>query len=360
VLVLALIFFFIYVFYHFFFFAKLIFHNPSVHIPNDEKPISIIICAHNEAENLRQNLPYFLHQSYGNYEVVVVNDASNDDTAMVLQEFEKEYENLSVLHIAEKNEHWKGKKYALQQGILFSKNEHIALSDADCKPIKPNWLQQINAHLHQHNIVLGISPYYYENNFLARFINYETLHTAILYSSFALRNKAYMSVGRNAAYHKSVLSKADFAAIASIPSGDDDLLFQQVCENETIGVMLQPESFTFSAPKSNWQAYYNQKSRHFSTGKLYQNKHKFWIALYAFAQSFLYLSLIILLFYKLKIALLLLLSSIYLHTRMFKFIALRWQWRISLFDIIKFEMLYIVFYIIFSPIIFLKNKMQWK
>lgn len=359
-ILLAAILFCIYIFFHLYYFSKIIFSTTDISFPETENPISIIICAHNEAENLKENLPYFLNQYYSKYELVVVNDASNDDTASVLSEFEKLYDCLKIVTINEKNEKIKGKKFALQQGIAAAKNPYIALSDADCKPIHQHWLKHINAHLQHNNIVIGISPYINKNTNLSRFINYETLHTAILYISFALQNKAYMSVGRNVAYKSEILKKADWASLAQIPSGDDDLLFQQLSEGEKIDVMMHPESFVFSKPACDWKAYLNQKARHLSAGKYYKNKYKFILGLYATVQSLLYITLIILLFYSLKPALILLLASIYIHVRVYKFIALRWQWHVSIFEIIYFEIAFIAFYIIFSPVIFIKNKMQWK
>ncbi|GAB4491255.1 MAG: hypothetical protein OHK0019_11220 [Saprospiraceae bacterium] len=65
---------------------------PNVQRPtsNLQSPISIIICARNEAENLRRHLPKILEQEYaGEWEVIVVNDASEDETPAVLQAFLK-------------------------------------------------------------------------------------------------------------------------------------------------------------------------------------------------------------------------------------------------------------------------------
>ena len=59
----------------------------------------MIICAQNEDENLKKNLPLFLEQDYNNYEVILVNDQSIDSTKYVLKEFEKKYNNLKVVNI---------------------------------------------------------------------------------------------------------------------------------------------------------------------------------------------------------------------------------------------------------------------
>ena len=51
-------------------------------------PLSVIICAKNEAKNLEENLPYILNQNYSNFEVVLVNDSSSDETLEVMEHFE--------------------------------------------------------------------------------------------------------------------------------------------------------------------------------------------------------------------------------------------------------------------------------
>ena len=73
-------------------FSKLAFHKNPInkgvsHINGEnktEKPVSIVICARNEAENLAKFLPRILSQNYQLYEVIVVNDNSTDTTGDIL------------------------------------------------------------------------------------------------------------------------------------------------------------------------------------------------------------------------------------------------------------------------------------
>ena len=68
----------------------------DVNAVNEPKksPISVIVCARNESENLLRFLPIVLNQDYPNFEVIVVNDRSWDGTAEILKDFEKKYDRL--------------------------------------------------------------------------------------------------------------------------------------------------------------------------------------------------------------------------------------------------------------------------
>ncbi len=69
--------------------SKLAAYKPLEEIAPANIPVSVIISARNEAVNLRQYLPAILQQNYPDYEVIVVNDCSYDESDLVLEEFEK-------------------------------------------------------------------------------------------------------------------------------------------------------------------------------------------------------------------------------------------------------------------------------
>ena len=64
-------------------------------------PLSVIICARNEKENLRVNLPLILEQDYPEFEVIVVDDRSSDGTSNLLEELKEKYTHLRTTCIKE-------------------------------------------------------------------------------------------------------------------------------------------------------------------------------------------------------------------------------------------------------------------
>ncbi len=244
-------------------------------------PFSVIICARNEANNLRRYLPGILAQEYdSDWELLVVDDASADDTQAVLQAFQSEYPRLNVLRLTEKP--FPGKKYALEKGIEASKYAHILLTDADCQPAGPHWLLHMAETLNQSSeteIALGFGPMKAAQGTLNRWARFETAHTAMQYFSFALAGVPYMGVGRNLAIKKSLFERVGgFTMHREIPSGDDDLLVNAAATPGNTAICTDPAAFVFSEPKTTWRQWLLQKRRHLGASSAYRPIHQFLLA----------------------------------------------------------------------------------
>jgi len=248
-----------------------------------DTPVSIVICARNEAHNLAKFLPRILSQNYRLYEVIVVNDNSIDTTKQLLIQHTIKCPYLRIIHIHNKYEYDSqvGKKKILAEGIDSARYNVLLLTDADCEVASENWLRKMQGSLQgDKQIVLGFSPYFRYPGFLNLFIRYETIYTAVQYFSFALAKMPYMGVGRNLAYHKHLYELAGgFSKHEHIASGDDDLFINQVSTQKNVIINIDPETFTFSEPKRSWKAYFRQKARHMTTGREYKAQHKILLGL---------------------------------------------------------------------------------
>ncbi|MEM1326326.1 MAG: glycosyltransferase [Bacteroidota bacterium] len=253
-------------------FPRIIFHKDAVN-EGVQHEVSIIICAKNEAENLRRNLPHILNQNYPSYEVIVVNDNSTDKTETILLDFQKMY---PILRSISSTTNKVGKKSALANGIQAAKYKVLLLTDADCRPNSSDWLRLMQQNIEgEVAITLGYAPYDRYPTLLNRFIRYETVYTGLQYLSFALWGQPYMGVGRNLMYQKSLYYKVGgFISHEHIASGDDDLFIHAVSHLNNIGVVLDKRSFVYSVPKFSWRSLYRQKTRHLSTATSYRLKHK--------------------------------------------------------------------------------------
>ncbi|SFC27422.1 Glycosyltransferase, catalytic subunit of cellulose synthase and poly-beta-1,6-N-acetylglucosamine synthase [Parapedobacter composti] len=239
-------------------------------------PLSVIICARNEEENLRKNLPKILDQDYPEFEVILVNDFSEDDTKWLLKDWSQQYSHLKTVEIAEHVRLKHGKKFALTLGIKAARHEHLVFTDADCFPQSDQWLRQMAAAFSGgEEIVLGYSPYLKKRGFLNALIRFETFHTAMSYLSYALKGNPYMGVGRNIAYTKSLFFRGKgFAAHMHIPSGDDDLFVNQNATPHNTAICIHPDAHVWSEPKTAFAAYASQKTRHAGASKAYKPAHR--------------------------------------------------------------------------------------
>jgi cellulose synthase/poly-beta-1,6-N-acetylglucosamine synthase-like glycosyltransferase len=242
-------------------------------------PVSVIVCAHDEEHNLRELLPLLLKQNHEVFEIVIVNDRSNDGTYDYLLTETKLHPHLKMVHVASKPEHINGKKFALTLGIKAAQFDWVLLTDADCRPA-PQWVNGMaTMFTDDTDVVLGYSPYATRAGFLNAFIRYETMLTAIQYGSATLLRLPYMGVGRNLAYRKKIfLEHKGFSKHLSVMGGDDDLFVNQVAKSHRTVICFSPQTTTVSKPKESWRAYWQQKIRHLAVGKYYTVQTKIMLA----------------------------------------------------------------------------------
>jgi cellulose synthase/poly-beta-1,6-N-acetylglucosamine synthase-like glycosyltransferase len=245
-------------------------------------PVSIIICAHDEEEHLKELLPQLLDQAYPEFEVIVVNDRSNDNTFEYLIEQGKKDPRVRMVNVDHVPAHVNSKKYALTLGIKAARNEWLLLTDADCRPSGANWISSMSSAFRENTqFVLGVSPYQKAGGFLNLFIRFESLLTALQYSAFALLNSPYMGVGRNLAYRKSFfLQEKGFNQFMSVTGGDDDLYVNQHATAANTSIILGKEAAVMTFPERSWSEFFRQKKRHLSVGRYYKFKHRFWLGLF--------------------------------------------------------------------------------
>ncbi len=354
---------FIQLLYYWGVFSRLAFFRPKDRLQRQQHPVSVVICARDEAGNLARNLPGVLFQEYpSTHELVVVNHNSQDDTRFLLEEFKKTFKSLEIVNLEQEAKGIPGKKYPLSIGIREASHEILLLTDADCVPASEHWLYRMqDAYEDGVEVVLGYGPYQKKPGLLNKLIRFETFHTGMQYLSFAMAGLPYMGVGRNLSYKRQLfLSNKGFSNINHLPGGDDDLFIHKVARGANTRVVIDPEAFTLSEPKQHFGDWLRQKNRHYSTGKYYSGKFKFLLGLYSATQFLYYPALVLslLLFdWKLTLAVFALrfLSQAILQYKCMQKLQEKdlwpWWW---LFDIWMF-----VYYCIFAPAIWKKPRQSW-
>jgi cellulose synthase/poly-beta-1,6-N-acetylglucosamine synthase-like glycosyltransferase len=277
-------------FYYLMVFSRLYFYRTQDRSISPKTPVSVVICARNEAENLKKNLPPILQQDYHSYEVLVVDDASGDNSREILTDLQAQFTHLRFLSITPDQKMTLGKKQALSLGIEAATYEHVLLTDADCFPASRNWINSMALNFSEESqLILGVGPYVMQKSLLSALVAYETALTAQQYLSYALWDMAYMGVGRNLAYSKSLFRQAGgLAQHFYLPSGDDDLLVQQAAISTNVGICISKDSLMYSEAPENWTSWLRQKTRHYSTGKHYRLAHRFFLGTFLASKLLLY------------------------------------------------------------------------
>lgn len=282
--------------YYLFLFLRLAHYKQPLKPVSQTHPVSVIICARDEAANITRNLPGTLIQNYPtSHEILVINDNSFDESKYILEEYQKQYKQLKLVELKQEARFIPGKKFPLSVGIKTAKYEVVLLTDADCVPATEYWIQKMQeVYTAETEIVLGYGAHHKRKGLLNKLIRWETFHTALQYLSYALAGLPYMGVGRNLSYKKTVFFRnKGFSAHNNIPSGDDDLFINMAATRTNTTIQIDPDSFTLSSPAKTWKQWKRQKSRHYSTGKYYKPLHKFLLTVYA-GSHFLFFPLLVL------------------------------------------------------------------
>ncbi|MEM6685452.1 MAG: glycosyltransferase [Bacteroidota bacterium] len=241
-------------------------------------PVSVIVCSKNEAENLKILIPQLLQQSYQNFEIVLINDASSDATREVIEEFQAKNKNIKVVNVENNEAFWGNKKYALTLGIKAATNDYLVFTDADCVPASRSWLAEMTQHFSStKTIIIGYGGYARKkNSFLNLLIRFETLMAAVQAFSYTKLGIPYTAVGRNLAYHRGEFYKVNgFVNHIKIRSGDDDLFIKDAATGKNTTICYSKNSVTISQPKTTFGSWFRQKRRHVSTSSHYKFIHKF-------------------------------------------------------------------------------------
>lgn len=350
-------------FYYFYFFARLAFFKPKTKRESQQHPVSVIVCAKDEAKNLVKNVPELILQDYKNsLQTLIVNDNSTDDSKYILQDLSRTYKVLTIVELENEAKLIAGKKYPLSIGIREAKHEILLLTDADCKPASEHWVQKMqDAYNNGIDIVMGYGAYEKLPGYLNKVIRFETFHSALQYLSYGLAGQTYMGVGRNLSYKKSLfLNNKGFASVNHLPGGDDDLFINKVATKTNTAIVIDPDAHTLSEPKKTWKDWKRQKTRHFSTSKYYKPKHKFLLGLYSLVH-FLFYPLVIAagILFDWKIALgILLIKSIAQYIIFSKVMK-----KLNEADLVKWifvmDLWMLFYYFFFAPMLFKKESKSW-
>ena len=268
-------------FYYFYFFTRLAFYGKNSNYGGAVPGITVLVCAWNERENLEELIPLLDAQEYPEFEVILLDDRSDDGSEDFIRENINSWKKIRYIRINDQFDHVTPKKYALTVGMKQANYPVALMTDADCRPASVHWITAMASRVsEQQDIVLGFSPYEKQSGFLNWFIRCETFYTAVQYLSFSLAGVTYMGVGRNILYKRSVFfANKGFYTHRKIYGGDDDIFLNEVATSSNTAISIDTESFVYSKPKTNWKDWYRQKQRHMSVSNFYRTRNKVLLAL---------------------------------------------------------------------------------
>ena len=206
--------------------------------------VSVIITAHNNAEALKRNLPSFLMQAYDKFEVIVVDECSEDDTQDVLAELQKEYPALRCTRIFPDTKFRFTKKLAINIGVLAAKYDILLFSEINCRPATMHWVKTMQSCFDENTaIVIGLANYAPDDYHVSTWRAFRFLH--FLEMMVMTKNKKYIfGDGCNMAYRKSYYIKnRGFAKNSQSYLGYDNDMVKELSKFGMVKMTKAPDSY---------------------------------------------------------------------------------------------------------------------
>ena len=280
--------------YHWGVFSKVAFYKDKRRPKTDSElePVSIVLCARDAYEYLTELVPVLLGQDYPDFEVVIVNDCSDDETEEYLKDLERRETRIKPVQLKQHLNFFNGKKFPLSMGIKSAQNDLIILTDCNCMPTNDQWLRSVvNCYGKNTEVVIGYSPFFRKKGLLNRLIRFDAVQNALLYLSAALGGHPYMGIGKNLSYRKELFYRnKGFTSHYTTSVGDDDLFVSQVATKKNTEVLIDPDNAILTTPTGNFHQWMRKKSGRYSTVRQYNARTRLMLSLFYISQFLFYAS----------------------------------------------------------------------
>ena len=288
--------------YHWCVFSKLAFYKEKDRTKSDDQlePVSVVVCARDAYEYLQDLIPVLLTQDYPDYEIVIVNDCSEDETEEWLKDIERRETKIKPVQLRQHLNFFNGKKFPLSMGIKSAKNDLIVLTDVNCLPTNSQWLRSVvNSYGNNTEVVIGYSPYMNKKGVFNQIMRFDAVQYAMQYLSAALNKHPYMGIGTNLSYRKELFYRhKGFTSHYTTSVGDDDLFISQVASKKNTEVLIDAENAILTTPPHKFGMWAHIKSSRYSTIPQYDVKAKASSALFTWSHFLFYASFIALMLLK--------------------------------------------------------------
>ncbi|MBR0036227.1 MAG: glycosyltransferase [Bacteroidales bacterium] len=208
--------------------------------------VSVVVYAHNQADDLIRNLPVILDNDYPDFEVIVVDDGSTDDTESVLTQMDQRSEHFFHTSLAEKITTLSHRKMAMLLGVKAAHNSIVLMTDAHCVPATNRWIADMAKHFTEGvDAVLG--PVVYENRvgLKNRFYQWDLFDRLLDMFNLTLAVKTYGGWNCNLAFRKETVfanRNEAFQKYLFLNPGEDDLFLKEITAKKNISAACSKEA----------------------------------------------------------------------------------------------------------------------
>lgn len=213
-------------------------------------PISVIVYARNQAEEVKRLLPNLVNQNYHDFELVLVDNASSDETLDIFKEYAQMFSNIRLCRVENNETFWNNKKYAQTLAIKASKNEYLLFIDAEQSIDNEFWIMSMASNFTLNKtIILGPWMYKKSKGFFNKIIRFDAVYAQL--HSFAWTNygSSFSYSTKNIAYKKEMFYKVNgFISHINNRLGEREFFLNEVSTSKNTTFTISKNTFVYSEP----------------------------------------------------------------------------------------------------------------
>ena len=221
------------------FYLRLLFLKKSTET-SLEKPVSVCLCVRNEEDRVERVLIQLLEQQYANFEVVVVDDFSEDCTIQKVAQLAKKYPQLKFTSISQETNF--SEKLAINLAMKAANSECVLFLQPDTDAIDPLFLKKINDNIGESNLLLNYTNLVREQKLMNKLCRLERFHSFLTSAAYSLSGVSVFYQESNVLFSKSIyFEKSGFRGKMNYYFANLELVFNNHFK-EKIRVSVDPET----------------------------------------------------------------------------------------------------------------------
>ena len=218
-------------------------------------PVSVVVYIKDNEAELPTFLDALLQQQYPSFEVILVNNASEDESLEILEQFVAQHRFARLVNVENNEAFWGNKKYALTLGIKITSFEHLLFTEPKTLPNSPLWIASMTGLFSsKKQVVIAHTSLAKKrkslSNKYARFQYFlKTLHNFV----WIEMGKPLYGNSYNQAYCKTLFYKVNgFIKEMKIPFGEEQEFIRQIATKANTVISIAPESMNTLEEKPSW------------------------------------------------------------------------------------------------------------
>ncbi len=245
-------------------YGRIIFYkskNNNETLPNnlsENEGVSVVVVVKNNLETLQEDFVMILEQNYPLFEVVVVNEDSEDDSEFALHLLQKCYSNLKVINLGQNANKFSDRKFSLSIGIRSAKYNNIVLTDVTCKIQDIIWLKSLcNSFVHsEKKILIGYSSPQYQKGLTNTLSRYYHLDWNMNVLGYGLLGMPFSADSNNMAYDKKFFfDKGGLISQYRDKCRQEDYFLSRYANKKNTMINIDSDSFSYCLAMTSYSEF---------------------------------------------------------------------------------------------------------